>query len=301
MKKVLFILAVIIMLGISQSCEKATAKNALQSELAEYIKDKDANIGVAVIIDRTDTIEINGNQAFPMLSVYKFPIAVALGNYLRATNKIIPDTLTVTPADLRPDTYSPMRDKYAGSEAVRLPLYEIMAYAMQQSDNNASDILLKIIGGTANAMTALKRLGATDITIASTEAEMHENSQLCYDNSSTPIAMVKLLDRFNYDLDDSYTRTLKQLMETCETGQNRLAKPLSDTNAIIGHKTGTGFPLPDGRLIAVNDVGYVLLPDGRNYSIAVFIENSGYDMAQTEAIIAEISEIVYRHVKKYSK
>ncbi len=85
-------------------------------------------------------------------------------------------------------------------------------------------------------------------------------------------------------------------MKTCEAGKNRLAMPLACTDAIIGHKTGTGFTLPDGRLMAINDVGYVHLPDGRSYSIAVFIENSGYDLPQTEAIIAEISKIVYHHL-----
>lgn len=85
-------------------------------------------------------------------------------------------------------------------------------------------------------------------------------------------------------------------METCATGVNRLAKPLTGTGAIIGHKTGTGFTLPDGRLMAINDVGYVHLPNGRSYSIAVFIENSGYDMQQTEEIIAQISEIVYKYI-----
>ncbi|MDE6380897.1 MAG: hypothetical protein K2L11_10520 [Muribaculaceae bacterium] len=67
---------------------------------------------------------------------------------------------------------------------------------------------------------------------------------------------------------------------------------------LIGHKTGTGFTLPDGRLMGINDVGYVHLPNGRSYSIAVFIENSGYDMPQTEEIVAEISEIVYKHLSR---
>ncbi len=82
-------------------------------------------------------------------------------------------------------------------------------------------------------------------------------------------------------------------MENCETGTNRLVKPLLPTNAVIGHKTGTGFTLPDGRLMAVNDVGYVHTPDGHRYTIAVFIGNSGYEVAETEDLIAKISDIVY--------
>ncbi len=281
---------------ITQACAKHSVADTLQKELNEYIKDKDATIGVAVIIDRMDTIEVNGNKPFPMLSVYKFPITVALGDYLRVSNEIFPDSIILTQEDLRPDTYSPMRDKYEGQDSIPMPLYEIMAYALQQSDNNASDILLKLMGGADNAMLSLKRLGNEDVNVVSTEAEMHHNPDLCYDNSTTPIAMAKLLDSFDHEFNDAYSQKVKQLMETCETGKNRLAMPLTCTDAIIGHKTGTGFPLSDGRLMAINDVGYVHLPDGRSYSIAVFIENSGYDIPHTEAIIAEISKIVYNHL-----
>ncbi len=70
----------------------------------------------------------------------------------------------------------------------------------------------------------------------------------------------------------------------------RLAKPLA--NAVIGHKTGTGFTLPTGRLMAINDVDYVHLSNGYRYTIAVFIEDTGYDMPQAEELLAQISEIV---------
>ncbi len=293
MRTISIIIAVVILLSTLQSCGKANLADSLQKELSDYVKDKDANIGIAVIIDRTDTIEVNGNKPFPLLSVYKFPIAVALGDYLRVSNEIFPDSIILTREDLRLDTYSPMREKYEGLDTIHLPLYDIMAYALQQSDNNASDILLNLMGGAQNAMLSLKRLGIEDVNVVSTEAEMHENPDLCYDNSSTPIAMAKLLDSFDHEFSDTYTRKAKQLMETCVTGTNRLAMPLTGKDAIIGHKTGTGFTLPDGRLMAINDVGYVHLPNGISYSIAVFIENSGYDIPQTEAIIAEISEIVY--------
>lgn len=297
MRKITLMIGLAIITIIANSCGKSySSSSALHKELSEYIENKDANIGVAVIVDRKDTIQINGNQAFPMLSVYKFPIAIALGDYLRFSSELVSDPITITQSDLKPDTYSPMREKYEGKDTIQIPLYDIMAYALQQSDNNASDILLKIMGGTDNAMLALKRLGFENINVVSSEEEMYEDNRRCYDNTATPIAMARLLDSFYYDFDDFYTRKVKQLMETCATGENRLAKPLTG-GAILGHKTGTGFTLPDGRLMAINDVGYVHLPNGRSYSIAVFIENSGYDMLQTEEIIAKISEIVYNQLK----
>lgn len=72
---------------------------------------------------------------------------------------------------------------------------------------------------------------------------------------------------------------------------------ISIVNAVIGHKTGTGFLLPDGGIQAVNDVGYVHLPNGHRYSIAVFIANSHYSMEETEAFIARISEMFWNAIK----
>lgn len=298
MRNLLILLAIALLTGMFQSCRKSETTDSLQNELIEYIKGKDATIGIAVIVDRKDTIMINGKKAFPMLSVYKFPIAVALGNYFHWSGKIIPDTISIEQSDLKPDTYSPMREKYEGDESFRLPLHEVLAFALQQSDNNASDILLKIMGGTGNAMQALKRLGIENVNIVSTEAEMYDNNELCNINSATPVDMAKMLCWFDRDLDDPYSTCIKQLMENCSTGMNRLPKPLYGTDAKFGHKTGTGFTLPNGRLMAVNDVGYVHLPNGKFYSIAVFIENSAYNMVQTEDIIAKISAIVFNHIRE---
>jgi len=189
-----------------------------------------------------------------------------------------------------------MREKYAGVDSVEVPFNEVLAYALQQSDNNASDILLGMAQGAANVSTALRRLGSTDIHIVSSEAEMHAEQALCYANTATPMAMAELIDRFDREFDDPYSREVKHLLETCQTGAERLVKPLRAAGAVTGHKTGTGFTLPDGRLMAVNDVGYVHLPDGQHYTIAVFLENSGYSMAGTEALIAEISKIVLTHI-----
>ena len=84
------------------------------------------------------------------------------------------------------------------------------------------------------------------------------------------------------------------MMMQCATGNNRLPQPLMPTNAMIGHKTGTGGVNSQGRISGVNDAGYVFLPNKQGYAIAVFIADSGYSMQETEKMIADISEIVFK-------
>lgn len=282
-------------------CGDKTGYVHLQERLTEFCEGKDARIGIGVIIDGRDTVAVNGDKAFPMLSVYKFPIALALGEYCRSNDLPLDYPVVIEPKDLHLDTYSPMTEKILASsqmtpDTLRLPLYEILAYTLQQSDNNASDIALREVGGAVRVSEYLSRLEVKDVNVLSSEAEMHVDNTLCYSNSTTPLSMARLMDKFDAEFNDSISKGIKYLMQTCSTGMERIVKPLSDSTITVGHKTGTGFTLSDGRLMAVNDAGYVHLPDGRRYILAVFVENSGYDMAQTEALIAEISEIVYQSI-----
>ena len=280
---------------------KKDRHEALRHALTEYIKGKDANIGVAVIIEGKDTVEVNGKDRFPMLSVYKFPIALAMADHLRDNGMTLDLPVRIQAEDLHTDTYSPMTEQITSSglmqtDSLTMTAGTLLNHMLQQSDNNASDIILKTMGGTGRVTAYLRSIGSRDISVVSTEDEMHADNSLCYSNSSTPVGMAALMDMFDTAHNDSISREIKNMMETCTTGTWRLALPLAPAGAAVGHKTGTGFTLPDGRLMAVNDAGYVHLPDGRRYAIAVFVENSGYDMQQTESLIAEISEMVYSHI-----
>lgn len=295
---------IIIFLTTLLCCCTSHSKYAdLQKSLNEFVQEKYASIGIAVIVDGIDTVAVNGNNEFPMLSVYKFPIALALAEHYRQNNLPIDFPIAILPEDLHPDTYSPMTEKVLASSSLQtdtlmMPTSELLGYILQQSDNNASDIVLHGLGGADYVDRYLQRIGMKGVHIRNSEAEMHDNNSLCYTNSATAIGFASLMDKFDKEFNDPFSLEIKRLMESCETGANRLSKPLVGTDAIIGHKTGTGFTLPNGKLMAINDAGYVHLPNGHHYAIAVFIENSGYDMAQTEGIIAKISEMVFNAISK---
>ena len=87
-------------------------------------------------------------------------------------------------------------------------------------------------------------------------------------------------------------------MTGCNTGPERLPKPLAATGAVIGHKTGSGDRNSTGALIGTNDIGFVQLPDGQHYTIAVFVKDSQESLQETERIIAEASDIVYRYMER---
>lgn len=266
-----------------------------EQALADYIAGKDARIGVAIIFDDKDTVEVNGNIGFPMMSVVKFPQALALAGWLDARGMSLGDTVLISPEDLMEETYSPMLKMY-GKRDMSMTYRELLVWSLIESDNNACDIIFKHLGGVDGATAMLQRLGvAGGISVVATEADMYRDKDLCALNSSTPLAMAALFNCYDTGMrHKSYNfMEIAGMLEQCRTGSDRLAAPLMMTNAVIGHKTGTGFTSPQGRIMALNDCGYVRLPGGRHYSIAVFIADSGYDAGETAKMIADISEMAY--------
>ena len=296
MKRLLLILSYLSFMLPAFANESKSIENALQ----EYINGKDARIGVAVIINGKDTVSVNGNRDFPMMSVVKFPLALTVVHWVDTNGMSLNDNVTFSENALNEDTYSPMLKKY-GKSRNTMTIRELLEWSLAESDNNAADILLHRVGGTSGVTSIMRQMGISDeIVIGASEEDMHRDPYLSYLNRTTPLAMAQLFDKFNNEMrnaSQSYSE-ISVMLEQCRTGLDRLALPLLPTNAMIGHKTGTGFPTSEGRISAVNDCGYVNLSNGTRYSIAVFVADSGSDMAATSAIIAEISKIVWKSLTK---
>lgn len=271
--------------------------NSLTSQLQQAIAGKKAQVGVAVIIDGKDTITLNNEVYYPMYSVFKFHQALAVMDYLVRHKQPLETKLHITASDLKPDTYSPLRDKYPEGNIDR-SIAELLEYTLQQSDNNACDILFNYAGGTRYADKYIRSLGIKDFAIGATEDEMHKDPQKSYANRTTPLAAAVLLEKF-LDcplLPDTLQTFVKQTMIECQTGKDRLPQPLIGTQAVIGHKTGSGNITPTGRIMGTNDIGFVFLPNGHRYTIAVFVKDSDEGPQETTALIADISRIVYRYL-----
>ena len=268
-------------------------------DLQRFIDDKDARIGVTVIVNDVDTISINGSREFPMMSVFKFPLALAVAYKVDSTESSLDDFVDVRPSDLKENTYSPMLKKY-GSTLNSITLRELLEWSLQHSDNNAADILLNYVGGLSGLNEMMPRAGIRDgIDIGASEDDMHRDKALCYLNRASPLAIATLFNNFcdNKRCTEGASGDIAAMIETCQTGADRLPYALVGTEAIIGHKTGTGDEIIPGRISAINDCGYVLLPGGHHYAIAVFIADSAYDFADTSAMIATISSFVFNHVR----
>ena len=272
----------------------------LETQLKEAIKGKKAEIGIAVIIDGKDTVTVNNDIHYPLMSVFKFHQALALADYMGKQRQSLETRLPIKKSDLKPDTYSPLRDKYPQG-GIEMSIADLLKYTLQQSDNNACDILFDYQGGPNAVNKYIHSLGIRECAIAGTETAMHEDLNLCYENWTTPLAAAELVEIFRKKplFPNVYKDFIFQTMVECQTGQDRLVAPLLVKKVTVGHKTGTGDLNAKGQQIGCNDIGFVLLPGGRTYSIAVFVKNSEENNQANSKIIANISRIVYEYIMQH--
>ena len=287
----------ILLLVFASVVSNANSLNSLRDEILQSIIKYDAKIGVAVMINDTDTLTVNNCDKYPMMSVFKFHQALAVCNYMQKNGIALDSVLNISKDELKENTYSPLRDRYPEGN-FGISISELMKYTLQMSDNNACDILFNRILSVKNTDRYIRSLGIDNFSIEMDENDMHENLDNCYRNWTTPMAAVRLINLFleGDAVSGEYYDFIKRTMTECTTGTGRLPYPLNNTGAIIGHKTGTGDKNSDGRYIGINDIGFIDLPNGDRYLIAVLVKDSAEDYETTERIIAEISSMVYKNI-----
>ena len=281
-----------------------------RSEMAESCRTKakpmidSINYG-ACIMRNGSIVGINENERFAMHSVMKFPQALYVADYLNRKGLNLDDTIVVDKADLMQNTWSPMLKLFEGKKAFSYA--ELLGLSLGQSDNNACELLFKFCGkpngrsseshpslledgqvvtdeGAAKAVEKyMRKLGFHDIHVRMTEEQMHKNPAKAIENSSTPAEMVRLFEWFYHHKDDNqYLTFIWNAMADCSTGLKRIPAAIPEDARIV-HKTGTGFPLPEG-VQDMNDAGIILMPDGSHAIIAIFTMHS-----PSEAVIANIA------------
>lgn len=273
--------------------------NPLNDSLNKYLKIKRANIGISICeIETKDTISINGEKHYPMQSVYKFPLALIVLDAVDKKKILLSQKVHIKKSELKLKTWSPLREKYPEGE-IDITVAELLEYSVSKSDNNACDILFKLIGGTTQTNNYIKKLGIKEIAIIATEEEMSKKWKLQYKNYSSPNAMNTLLKGFYKKtyLSDTSNAFLMKLMIESSNSANRI-KALLPKNTIVAHKTGTSNTNKDGMRAALNDVGIITLPNGNHIVISVFISNATETYEEGEKTISEIAKIVWNYYTK---
>ena len=279
--------------GLPATPQTAVDALSLERDIHALMRDKKALAGVALLTEDGLCAGVHMEAPFPLLSVIKFPLAVAVLEKAQQDGMPLTARIPVRAEQLHTGTHSPLRDEY-GRRDVKLTLKELLRATVTFSDNNGCDILMEYVGGPAAVEACARRLGADSVFIGHNEDWMHLNIYNQYANWSTPRSMARMLLGFfnSPDIPQEHKDFMAGIMAGTPALPGKILEGLPQ-GMTAGHKTGSSDRNADGMKTADNDAGLVILPDGRKYYIAAFVMDS-YETDEDNAnIIARISRMVY--------
>ena len=287
--------AIYVLFLTSCTANKTEESMSLKENLYTIVDTVPGTVGIAFISD-VDTVTVNNNVHYPMMSVFKLHQALAVAAEINNRGSSIDSLIHVSKNELDSETWSPMLKMYEDSD-FDISIRDLIKYSLTVSDNNASNLLFKHIVSPSTTDDLIRT--ASDVPtfrIMYFEDEMKKNHSLAYLNYSTPLSAASLI---RLVFDSTFTNissidTIRKDLATVTTGLDRLGAIIPEhPELFFAHKTGSGYRNDTNELIAHNDVGYFRLPDGRVYALAVFIRDFSGTEAEASEIIARISREVY--------
>jgi beta-lactamase class A len=296
------------------------AYQVLQARLEGlYRRVSSGSLGISVLdIQSGAKWRINSDQSFPMMSVFKVPVAAAVLDQVDQGHLSLQQTIIVNRAELR-DGASAIRENFRG-EQMTFTLQQLLHYSVSRSDNTAVDALIKLIGGPAAVTSFLRSHGIEGMRVDLDEGgisdllthvgptmprPVHETPdakdqrlRLALQafladprNRSTPDAAVALLEKLQSEmlLSQQSTRNLLDLMHQ-QTTPRRLREGLPE-GVMLADKCGTSTTL-NGVTAAYNDIGIMTWPDGRQVIVAVFLSASKASQTERDKLFSDITKAI---------
>ncbi|HLZ12945.1 MAG TPA: class A beta-lactamase [Candidatus Acidoferrum sp.] len=272
----------------------AVSQTPLQNEIRKIAAAADGKVSVSCSLPGSSlNCDLDAHSHPTMQSVFKLPLAVCALHQIEQGKFSLDEPIRFLPTDrFFPKTFSPLQDKYPGAD-VDVPLRELLRLAVSFSDNVAADIVLRLVGGPAVVDAYIKSIGVEGFHLEDGEHALHRDAAAQYRNWFEPAAAVNFLRALSdhSPLSPDHTELLFTWMKDSPTGPNRLKGALP-AGTIVLHKTGSSGS-QSGKTPATNDIGLIVLPDGRRLAIAVFITDASADPAAIESTIARIAAAVY--------
>jgi beta-lactamase class A len=302
-----------------------TAPQPLVASITALGKTFNGRVGIAVrSIDQGWSVDSQGDQRMPQQSVSKLWVAMTVLDFRDAGRLKLDDPITLTREDIT--LFHQPVAALIKADGYHTTVGELLQRALTMSDNTCNDRLLRYVGGPTAVRDFIVRKGLGDIRfgpgerlLQSKTAGLEWKPEFAFGNAFTrararlaPSARLDAFERYIADppdgaaplaiagalaklkngklLSPASTQYLMGTMELSHTGRQRLrgAVPPGWT---FGHKTGTGQDL-GGRTAGYNDVGFLIAPDGKAYSIAVMIGDTPRPIPERQALMQAVVEAV---------
>ncbi|MER9001899.1 class A beta-lactamase-related serine hydrolase [Mesorhizobium australicum] len=300
----------------------------LGQELCRIAEASRAVVGVALRhIETGRSLSINGEMLFPMASTKKVGLAAHILNLVDQDILRLDTLITLTEQDIYTPQGGPVGTFFGPGST--LSLRDLLTLTLVASDNNATDILYRIGGGSVAVEASLQSLGLPSLqpglptwmsisniyghatvlendpispnafrkffAVRDTAKDDGENARIrsaensLTRDSATPVDMARLVTKLWNGEFLSHSST--KIVLDC------MFRCITGENSIKGMlPVGTRVAHKTGTLeFAVNDVGVIELPGRAGHLVAAVYTKDSYEpsLEKREAVIAHIARAAY--------
>ncbi|MGI4757906.1 MAG: class A beta-lactamase [Janthinobacterium lividum] len=262
---------------------------------------------------------VQADTPMPMMSDFKAPVAATVLERVQQGQLSLDELVHLEVSDCVPGSAVPSIGTRVCVSAHTYTVDQLLEASVSKSDNTAVDALLKLVGGPRGVTDFLERHGMQGITIRMSEREMASVSEgfstphLQPDtraddekssnrangyraflaeppNTATPNAAALFLQTLVEGrlLKTDSTKYLLRLMAAQKT-PHRLRDGLP-SGVVFADKTGTGASW-NGRILAYNDIGLIVLPRHNALIIAAYLRDSTATEAERDALFKKLAEL----------
>jgi len=231
------------------------------------------------------TLAYRADDLFATCSAFKAYVAAQILQKSQSGELRLTDQVYIDPAVFIP-VASPMTEPNLGGW---MPLSELCAAAVRQSDNTATNLMLELLGGPPSVTQFARSVGDDRTWMVRWELDLNTAYPGDPRDTSSPRAMgtgfANMLssDR-NPVFDEPHRAQLEEWMRTIVTGDNRIRAGLPPGWS-VADKTGAGD------YASTNDIGVAYGPDGERLALAVMTRTRADDpkAPALNALIADVT------------
>jgi beta-lactamase class A len=288
----------------------------LHENIVKHSSISNGIVGVGIIhLETGRELYLNKNERFPMASAVKVPVAVQLMKLVDQGRVHLDSMITIKRGDFSPGSGV---IKHRTSPGDELSLVYLLEKMLTISDNSATDIIFRLVGGPAAVHQSMVNAGIAGMSVdrpiymvlsnvwgvtdlkeneayslpvlnkmvskVTREERMEARRNFITDtrDTSTPEAMARLLEKiWRQDILSSSSAEMVLDVMSKSHGNHRI-KGLLPPGTKVYHKTGT---IRGG----LSDVGIVELPNNAGHLVVVVFVKGGMPVYTAELTMARIA------------
>lgn len=259
--------------------------NPIQEKLAQLEASSNGKIGVSAFnMGNSSTIQYREKEPFHFQSTFKAMLAAAILKERMKNPHLLQQKLTYTKKDIV--FWSPITKQHLLNTTGEMSIFDLCAAAIMYSDNAATNLLVKKLGGPKAMNGFMHSIGNNVFRLDNWEPELNSNPDNLQDTSTAEATTKSLQDlAFGKVLSSSQRQQLINWMKGNTTGNNRIRAGVPK-DWVVADKTGSG------EYGITNDIGIIMPPHCAPIIVSLYFTQNNKEATPREEVIATATRLL---------